>query len=175
MEECRMGIRKEKDFWAVSAIIIITIILMIAVSLHWLRLGLLIGPIRLSHWFVLIGTFYVVFSVPIIFFLKKRSPSKRWILLRLHVFGNLIAFMFVSIHFAGQVSRPAGSFPNLGTGVVLYSAMVLLVATGVSQRFQIISRIRPQTYRFFHTSSAVVFYLTIVVHILHGLGILQNH
>jgi len=167
-----MRIKKEKDFWAASAIIITTIILMIFVSLHWLRFGFLIGPIRLSHWLVLIGTFYVVFSVPIIFFLKKRLPTKRWILLRLHVFGNLIAFAFVSIHFASQVNRPAASFPNLGTGVVLYSAMVLLVATGISQRFQIISRIRPQTYRFLHTSSAVVFYLTIVVHILHGLGIL---
>ena len=167
-----MPIKKEKDFWAASAIIITTIILMISVSLHWLRLGFLIGPFRLNHWLVLIGTFYVVFSVPIIVLLKKRLPTKRWILLRLHVFGNLIAFTFVSVHFASQVNRPTASFPNLGTGVVLYAAMVLLVATGISQRFQIISRIRPQTYRFLHTSSAVVLYLTIVVHILHGLGIL---
>lgn len=167
-----MGIKKEKDFWAASAIIIITIFLMIAISLRWLHLGFFIGPIRLSHWFALIGTVYVAFTVPIIAFLKRRSLNKNRILLRLHIFGNLIAVMFVSIHFAGQVTRPAESFPNLGTGVVLYSAMILLVSTGISQRFQLIPRIRPQTYRFLHTSSAVVFYLTIVVHILHGLGIL---
>jgi hypothetical protein len=55
---------------------------------------------------------------------------------------------------------------------VLYSAMILLVATGISQRFQIIPRIRPETKRFLHTGSALVFYLTIIVHVLHGLGIL---
>lgn len=88
------------------------------------------------------------------------------------MYGNLFAFMLISIHFAGQISRPAKRYPDLGTGIALYAAMTLLVGTGISQRFHLIPKIKPQTYRFLHTGAAVTFYLIIVIHILHGLGII---
>ena len=88
------------------------------------------------------------------------------------MFGNLLAFMLISLHFASQISRPASSYPELGTGIVLYIAMVLLVGTGFLQRFQLIPSIKPQSYRFIHVGSAVAFYLIIIVHILHGLAII---
>jgi len=75
--------------------------------------------------------------------------------------------MFVSIHFTQQISRPPQAFPQLGTGIVLYAAMILLVLTGFFLRF------KPVRYsRVLHTSVAVSFYLIIVVHVLHGLGII---
>jgi hypothetical protein len=39
--------------------------------------------------------------------------------------------LLVSIHFAHQVTRPASNYPDLGTGIVLYATMILLVTTGM--------------------------------------------
>jgi hypothetical protein len=168
----QMVMTKEKDFWVATAILIATILLMLVVIFHWVSIGFYVGPFRLSHWFVWIGTIYVAFAVPIIAVLKKRHPQRYKTLFRTHVFGNLLAFMLISLHFASQISRPATSYPELGTGIFLYTAMVLLVGTGFLQRFQLIPSIKSQSYRFIHVGSAVAFYLIIIVHILHGLLII---
>jgi hypothetical protein len=167
-----MGTTKEKDFWAATAILIATIAVMLVVILHWVSIGFYVGPFRLNHWFVWIGTIYIAFAVPAIAILKKRHPQRYKTLFRTHIFGNMLAFMLISLHFASQISRPATSYPDLGTGIVLYAAMVLLVGTGFLQRFQLIPSIKPQSYRFVHIGAAVAFYLVIVVHILHGLAII---
>jgi hypothetical protein len=167
-----MGISREKDFWAIATIIIVTAVLMIALSLHWFHFGFLVGPFHLNHWFTLIGTIYIAVAVPTIAFLKRRFPMKYQTLYRIHILGNPLAFLLISLHFASQISRPAESYSPLGTGLVMYSAMVLLVCTGILQRFHLLSRVKPQTLRFLHIGSALTFYLTIVVHVLHGLGIL---
>src|SRR3989304_8125140 len=167
-----MGVTKEKDFWIATAILIVTVSVVAAIILHWIRFGFFVGPFRLNHWFVLIGIIYIALIVPTIAFLKKRFPKRYATLCRVHIFGNLLAFMLISFHFASQISRPANSYPELGTGVVLYIAMVLLVGTGFLQRFQLIPSIKPQSYRFVHIGSAFAFYLVIILHILQGLAIL---
>jgi hypothetical protein len=167
-----MGTTKDKDFWAATAILIITIAAMLVVILHYVRIGFFVGPLRLNHWLVLVGTIYVAIAVPVIAILKESHPQRHETLFRTHIFGNLLAFMLISLHFASQISRPATSYPELGTGIFLYTAMILLVGTGFLQRFQLIPRIKPQSYRFAHIGSAFAFYLIIVVHILHGLAIL---
>ncbi len=166
------GVTKERDFWAATVILVLTILLIIAVLLYWLNIGFFVGPFRLNHWFVWLGTLYVAFAVPVIAILKRRYPNKIGTLFRFHMFGNLFAFLLISLHFASQISRPVERYPDLGTGLVLYIAMILLVSTGLCQRFRLIPKIKPQTYRFVHTGSALAFYLIIVVHVLHGLGIL---
>jgi len=167
-----MGVTKEKDFWIATAILIVTVSVMAAIILHWIRFGFFVGPFRLNHWFVLIGIIYIALIVPTIAFLKKRFPKRYATLCRVHIFGNLLAFMLISFHFASQISRPANSYPELGTGIVLYTAMVLLVGTGFMQKFQLVPRIKPQSWRFVHMGAAVAFYLTIIVHILRGLSII---
>jgi len=114
-----MGITKEKDFWAATLILIITVFLMIAEILRWIRIGFLVGPFRLNHWFVWIGTVYIAFAVPTIALLKRHFPERHQIFFRVHMFGNLLASLLISLHFAGQISRPAEFYPNLGTGLVL--------------------------------------------------------
>lgn len=163
--------KSDREFWLALIIILATACLMIADTLDWVHFGFFVGPYRLNHWFVWVGTLYTALAVPIVAALKRTRPNRYKSLLRIHVFGNLIAFLLISLHFAGQIGRPAAFYPDLGTGVVLYAAMMLLVGTGFAQRFHLIPRIKPQTYRFVHTGSAVAFYLTIIVHILHGLGI----
>ena len=165
-----MGTTKEKDFWVATATLIATVTLMLVVILHLVRIGFLVGPFRLSHWFVWIGTIYVAIAVPTIAILKKRHPQRYGPLFRTHVFGNLLAFMLISLHFASQISRSPA--PEFGTGITLYIAMVLLVGTGFLQRFQLIPSIKPQSYRFVHMGSAFAFYLIIILHILNGLAIL---
>jgi hypothetical protein len=40
--------------------------------------------------------------------------------MRFHVFGNLLFFALISMHFAAQVGRPAANFPELGTGLAMF-------------------------------------------------------
>jgi len=168
----RNGVVQQKDFWVCALILTATVFLVLLNILDLVSFGLFVGPFRLNHWFVLIGTFYIAFAVPVIVTLKRHHPNSVRSLIRIHMFGNLLAFALISVHFASQISRPAARYPNLGTGLALYVALILLVGTGISQRFHLTQKIKPQTYRFLHTGAAVTFYLIIVIHILHGLGIL---
>ena len=167
-----MKILRSVEFWAALTIIIVTIVLMIADRMQWFHFGFFVGPFRANHWFVWIGTLYVAFTVPVIAISKMRYPSKFLGLFRLHVFGNLIAFLLISLHFAGQMNRPAAFYPDLGTGLALYIIMLLLVATGFTHRFQLIPQIKSQTRRFVHIGLSFSFYIIIGIHILHGLGFL---
>ena len=166
------GVAKGKDIWASALILVATVVLVLIDILDLGSFSFFVGPFRLNHWFVLIGTFYVIFAVPIIATLKRLRPNSFKSLLRLHMFGNLLAFTLISVHFASQISRPAEFYPDLGTGIALYAALILLVGTGIAQRFHPTQKIKPQTYRFLHTGAAVTFYLVIIIHILHGLGII---
>ncbi|HIJ08643.1 TPA: hypothetical protein HA274_04805 [Candidatus Bathyarchaeota archaeon] len=44
--------------------------------------------------------------------------------------GNLLVVLLVSIHFVHQVRGSANNYSDLGTGVLLYATMMLLVTTG---------------------------------------------
>jgi hypothetical protein len=165
-----MEILKNKEFWVGLSVIVAAVCLMIMVNLRWIRFVDSIGPFRVMHWFVWIGTLYIAFVVPTITILKKRLPSRYMTLFRVHVFGNLLAFVLVSLHFASQISRSPTAYPQLGTGLALYIIMSLLVATGFTHRFQLIPQIKSQTRKFVHVGLAFSFYSIIGIHILHGLN-----
>ncbi len=165
-----MKVLRSLEFWAALSIIIATIGLFIADYVRWIHFGYFVGPFRANHWFVWIGTLYIALVVPTIAILKRRLPNKFGALFRIHVFGNLLAFLLVSLHFSGQISRPATAFPQLGTGLALYIIMSLLVATGFTHRFQLIPQIKSQTRKFVHVGLTFSFYLIIGIHILHGLN-----
>jgi len=167
-----MKILKSLEFWTAFSIIIVTVCLMVADNLDWVHFGFFVGPFRANHWFVWIGTLYIAFAVPLIAMSKRRYPRKFMPLFRVHVFGNLLAFLLISLHFAGQIDRPATSYPELGAGLALYIIMLLLVATGFTHRFQLIPRIKSQTRKFVHVGLTFSFYIVIGIHILHGLGFL---
>jgi hypothetical protein len=165
-----MKILRSLEFWVALSLIIATVCLMVADKLGWIHLGFFIGPFRANHWFVWIGTLYIAFTVPIIAMLKRRYRSKFLALFRVHVFGNLLAFLLVSLHFMGQINRPTEFYPDLGTGLTLYISMLLLVATGFTHRFRLIPQIKSQTRKFVHVGLSFSFYMIIGIHILHGLG-----
>jgi hypothetical protein len=166
----QMKIWKSIEFWGALSIIIAAVCLIFLDNIDWIHFGYFIGPFRANHWFVWIGTLYIAFVVPVIAILKKRLPSRYMTLFRVHVFGNLLAFVLVSLHFAGQIDRPPTAYPQLGTGLALYIIMILLVATGFTHRFQLIPQIKSQTRKFVHVGLTFSFYIIIGIHILHGLN-----
>ena len=167
-----MTVLRSVEFWAALSIIVATVVLMVADTLQWVHFGFFVGPFRANHWFVLIGSLYIAFIVPVIAVAKQRFPGRFLSLFRLHVFGNLLAFLLISLHFAGQINRPAAFYPDLGTGLALYIVMILLVATGFTHRFQLLPQIKSQTRKFVHVGLSFSFYIIIIIHMLHGFGLL---
>ena len=165
--------RRLINIYFLSALLIVlaTVFLIVAVYTRFLRLHFYFEEFYIHHWLSSIGTVFIAFFTPAYYFLKRRYPKHFRTLLKAHVFGNLLSVMSVSIHFVQEISRPPQAFPQLGTGVVLYASMILLVLTGFFLRFQN-KRSMTRYWRFLHTSVTVSFYLIILVHVLHGLEVI---
>ncbi|MGD8565936.1 MAG: hypothetical protein PVF96_06275 [Candidatus Bathyarchaeota archaeon] len=167
-----MKYSKDIQFWIAVVIILATIILSVATYLRWFNLNFFVGPYRFTHWLSWIGTLFIAVMTPLYYILKRRGFTKLKALLKVHIFGNLISFFLISIHYAQQVGRPPRFYPDLSTGLVLYVVMPLLVASGFLHRFKILKTIKPHLNRFFHVSITFTFYLVILVHILQGVDII---
>jgi len=105
------------------------------------------------------------------YILKRRFPQQYKILLNLHIFGFTTAFLLVSIHLAGQLSRPLQFYPDLGGGVALYIIVAILVATGYLFRYNLITlrggkKLQPHTSRMLHVSLISGLYIVLIVHIV---------
>ena len=168
-----MAIRSTKNttFVVSLTLIIITIILSIATYNRWLELRFEVGPVYFSHLLGWIGTLFIAVYSPIYYYLKRRNPNKLKTLLNIHSFGNLIAFIFISMHFAQQMGRPADYFPDLGTGLALFIAVCTLVTTGILRRFQLGKQFIGY-YRTLHIGATMTFYIIVIIHILHGIGVI---
>jgi hypothetical protein len=163
---------KNWELWISATVVILTVFFMYAYFNRWFSFAATVGPFRIIHYVAFAGTLYIAFGVILFSIYKTRKPKRYKTLLRLHTFGNLVAFLLVSLHFAGQLGRPADFYPQFGTGVALYIGMVSLVGTGLILKFLTSRSLRPQTNRFIHTALAFAFYIIIVVHIFHGLNII---
>lgn len=159
------------DLGLASLIVFVTVFLMAGVYFRLLRLHVLFEEFYYHHWLSIIGTTFIALFAPLYPLLKRRYLKKFKMLQRVHIFGNLLAVMLVSIHFTQEVTRPLQSRPDLGTGIVLYATMLLLVATGFLRRFQIAKSLE-RYWKFIHVSVTLTFYLVIIAHVLHGLGII---
>jgi hypothetical protein len=181
MENPTMGrpsILKDHNLWMAIAIILVTTILSVATFFRWFRLRFQVGPFYFTHWLGWIGSLFIAFYTPIYYILKRRNPKRVKTLIKIHVFGNLLAVMLISIHYAQQMGRPAQFYPELGTGLTLYIVMFILVATGFLHRFGILGKlgryriILPHQNRFLHIAVTLTFYIVIIIHALRNVGIL---
>ena len=163
---------KNSEFLLALLIIIVTALLMVAAFLHWINVSFFVGPLRFSHWLAIIGTSYIAIDTPAFVVLKRYYPEKYKGLLRYHIFGNLLFFSLVSIHFSGQLGRSILFYPSLGTGLAIYISMTLEVISGFAERFPLIRQIDHKTNKFVHASLVMVFFLVIVFHVLITLHIL---
>lgn len=159
------------DIWLVIFMLALATILFFITFFRFFNLNFFIGSFSLTHWFSLIGGLFIAFFTPIYSFTKRIKPQYLKWMLRTHIFGNLFSFVLISIHFAQQISRPAEFYPDLGTGVTLYVIMLLMVPTGILQRFRFTKNFGRQP-RTFHTYIPFFFYAIIFIHILRGFNIL---
>jgi hypothetical protein len=161
---------RDYRFWVALALVVTTAILMYAVYARLLVLRFEVAGESAHHVLSWAGVLFIAIYTPIYYWLKRSYPNRYRTLLGVHMFGNLTAVMALSLHFTHQITRPATAYPDLGTGVVLYPAVLLLVLAGFVLAFGFSKKY--DHWRFFHSSLAVTFYMVIVVHLLHGLGMI---
>jgi len=157
------------SFLVAVVIVGLTLFLMGGVYFHVFGLYEFFEQSDYHHWLGAIGTTYLAIVTPIYYLVKRRYSNYLKTLVNIHVVGNLLAAMLISIHFALEVGRPLDAYPRLGTGIVLYAAVLALVGTGFLMRFRQAKKSGWKSIRFVHTAVTLTFYFIIFVHILHGL------
>ena len=164
---------KRASFWVALTIIAVAALAIIIVYLRIARLPLIfINILGIAnspvHWLGWTGAI-IILATTMAYSLRKRTRHKASSrLLKFHAFGNLLGFTLISVHFISEVTRPPSSYPVLGTGIVLYSAMLILVATGFVTYF-VVKPSWVRYYRWLHPAAAFTLLMVIIVHIIHGI------
>jgi hypothetical protein len=155
---------KDLDLGGALVIILFTIVLSSFVIVNRSSFSFSVGSDLFTHWAAWIGGFWIAVVTPVYVVLKHYRPMriKAWI--RIHMFGNLFAFMLISVHFWYWVTFV--SF--MGTGFALFVATLTLIVSGLLQRFNIMHSSR-RYIRFMHISMTTAFYLILTIHILSHL------
>ncbi|PPD59090.1 hypothetical protein [Dehalogenimonas etheniformans] len=153
------------------AIILSLIFLSIGTYFRWWDLRFDIGSFSFTHWLSWIGAGYLTIFVPLYSVLKRQSKIPFATILTVHVFGNLIAFGMISVHFAQQLGRPTEFAPDFGTGLAMYLIITGIVATGLMRRFGTVSPIY-NNLRFIHVGLALSLIFILPIHILHNLNVI---
>ena len=156
-----------------SIIVVITFVVITSIFLRMWRVPYVqIEVLGISHsaihWIGWIGAIYLAFATPFYPIIKRKFPLHLNKILNIHVLGNLLGILLVSIHFANHLTRPASSYPDLGTGLVLQITMIFLLTTG----WMMVTGIGRKIYKkilFLHPAYAVAFYTVIFIHILQDL------
>jgi len=155
---------RDLDLLGALVIILFTIVLSSFVIVNRSSFNFSVMSDLFTHWAAWIGGFWIAVVTPMYVVLKHYRPMgiKAWI--RIHMFGNLFAFMLISVHFWYWVTFV--SF--MGTGFALFVATLTLVVTGLLQRFNMLQSSRGYI-RFTHISMTTAFYLILTIHILSHL------
>ena len=160
---------KNAQFWLVILLIAVAIAVVLILYPHSSS-PITIGHNNVYHWIGWSGALYIAAATLVYYVIRRRYVNSYQNIMKFHIFGNLIAFITVSIHFTHQIGSP----PILGTythlGLTMYSALSLQVITGVLLRFQFINKLK--SVRFIHVALVMTFYLILIIHILHGLNII---
>ncbi len=167
--EPKQSLLKNKFFIVETIYLIIIVIITITIFLDFIDTGFFLGPLRFSHWMGIIGAFFIIFFAPLFYYLKRRYPKRYKILMNIHVFGFTTSFLLVSIHFAGQLSRPLQFYPDLGAGLALYIIVALLVGTGYLFRYNPFKwkrkKVSPHFNRTLHVGLISGLYIVMIVHV----------
>jgi hypothetical protein len=164
---------RRPSFWVALSIVVVAAVAVFVVYLRIARIPFFIinilGAQNSSiHWLGWAGAL-IILATTVSYSLRKRAQHQSSkMLLKAHAFGNLFGFLLISLHFVHEVTRLAANYPVLGTGIVLYSAMLILVVTGLTTYFIM----RPdwvRYYKFLHPAAAFTLLMVIVMHIIHGI------
>ncbi len=153
------------------AVVAVAVVGMALVGTGTVDLHFLAGGWFAHHWLAWAGALFIAIYTAAFYVLKSRKREGYDTLLHVHVYGSLLSAALVALHFTQHVTRPAEFYPDLGTGLVLFSALIVSVITGFLIRFRWL-RDGVREWRLFHTGAAGAFYLAVVVHVLQGLRVL---
>jgi hypothetical protein len=153
--ERQQNLLRNKSFLIETVYIIAIIIITILIFLDFVDTGFFLGPYRFSHWMGIIGSSFILVFAPLYYITKRRFPHRYKVLINLHIFGFTTAFLLVSIHLAGQLSRP------------LYILVAILVATGYLYRYNPIKlksgkTLQPHTNRMLHVGLIGGLYVVLI-------------
>ena len=163
-----MKIYRKPEFLAAVLILLFTVIFSAEAFVNWFSLSFFVGDRFFVHWLSIVATIFIAVMVPVYYVLKRKSPRHVKTLLRIHVFGNLLAFLLISIHFAQNTGRLIYFISRLADGLALFLVLSIIVATGLIERFG--SKLKFVRYlKFVHSYTVVVFYLVMVFHVLQSL------
>ncbi len=169
-----MKLLRDPEFLFDLSIILVTFLLMIGAYFRWLPLNFTLGPFRFTHWLSWIGTAVIAVFTPMFYVLRRRYPKRNLMMTKIHVISNLFSFMFISTHFASQLGRAV--HPEDNTGLTTFIIVSILVASGFLHRFKILEKTRiypPHRNRYIHVSLTSAFYIVVIIHILHNMGLLE--
>lgn len=156
---------KSRQFWIASILLLIIIVIGVGNLLRWWDWRVSAGPISSTHWAGVIGAGYLAIVTPIYSYIKRHAQVFLKKLLAFHVFGNLLAFLLVTIHYTQQAGRPAEFEAVHSTGLILFIVVAVMVLTGFLQRFRIIPSLM-KSWRFIHVSLSLSFYIVLITHVL---------
>jgi hypothetical protein len=159
------------EFGLTLILLLATAILSILAYIMWYRLTFFIGSYLFIHWLGIVATIFIAVATPLQYILKRKRPQKSKIILKIHVFGNIFAFLLISLHFAQNLGRLAGALQRLGTGFALYLLLSFIVATGILERYKTSGKL-PRYAKIIHKYAVVMLYLVIILHVLEGFIIL---
>ncbi len=168
--EPKQKLLKNKTFLIETLYLIIIVIMTILIFADFIDTGFFLGPLRFSHWVGIIGAVFIGLFAPLFYYLKRRYPKQYKILINIHIFGFTTAFLLVSMHFAGQLSRPLQFYPDLGAGLALYIIVAIIVVTGYLFRYRPFKSkkgiMKPHFNRALHISLISGLYIVGIVHVL---------
>ena len=159
------------DFWLSLVILLVAVVFSAVAYVNWYELLFFVGSIFFVHWVGLGATIFIAVFVPIYYVIKRTKPRKIKTLLRIHVFGNLLGFLLVSVHSSQNIGRLAGAYSRLGDGFVLFLVMTIIVATGMIERFAGKPKLAKYT-KPIHRYTVVIFYLVVLLHTLQGFNVI---
>ena len=168
MEATSLKIYRKPEFWVAVLILLFTVIFSAVAFVNWIRLSFFVGDLFFVHWVSIVATTFIAVMVPVYYILKRKSPRHIKMLLRIHVFGNLLAFLLISIHFAQNTGRLVGFISRLGDGLALFLVLSIIVSTGLIEKFG--AKLKLIRYiKFVHSYSVMIFYMVMVFHVLQSL------
>ncbi|MFO8192733.1 MAG: hypothetical protein R6U08_08215 [Bacillota bacterium] len=150
------------------------IIIILASAGTYLRIwdiNFLIGPFYLHHWVGIIGGTYLLISAAIYAYIKRNLKVKKGTILQVHIAGNLLAVLLISIHFAQHMGRPPEFAPDYGTGLASFLLLLFILIAGIFMRFGIPPR-KHESWHLIHVGFALSLFIVFIVHALKNFGIL---
>jgi len=159
------------QFRLAIGLLAITVFVAVGTYLRLWDLHFSVGPFFLHHWLSIIGGTYLLIFVAMFGYMKRYTAVNRGKLLKVHVFGNLLAVALVSVHFAQQMGRPAEFGPDLGTGLAAYLLLMAIVASGFMMRFGLLTQQR-ESQRLVHVGLSLSLFIVVAIHALRNFGIL---